>query len=623
MPETLTESFCERCGTRYEFTAPTRLNPLRRGRGLVTGLKNYIMSQDALSDTVGDAMRSEAETLASTQLEAFHSAFNFCIDCRQYTCTNCWNDGAGRCRSCAPIAGTDDLIDRFEASFAAQHPHVGEPLGELADSDIGRRLGLDAWPSSDVAEAPSNGHAATDWPADALAAERARAFDSAAEHEPEVEPSRCRLGSSARGRRARPEVEPEPVAAWGEPAPVAAEHEPEVEPEPVAAWGEPAPVAAEHEPEVEPEPVAAWGEPAPVAAEHEPEVEPEPVAPWGEPAPDAVEIERPPLVLMQWEDDSPFDLLPEPEPEPVAAQVEPEPVAAAAEIEPEPGAAKAEIKPEPVAAQVEPEPEPVGAQVEPEPEPVAAPIEPEPEPVAAHVEPEPVAAPIEPEPEPVAAEAEIEPEPVAPLRPSVRPIGDTILRLPRPAPPPVDAQAPIDLPQVAEDPMAAARRAQIGATRPRGSGRGRSSGGSPAGHPLSVQWCGPAPGRACGPCGTAGVECLLGCVRPRGCGCGEPDRRAELRPVRPVTLGERALLPPLRNTPGAARLTDYSLVDAGGVGVGDVDSPEEPPLPLVSLFVAVDPLPASVEFVAGASPDLAPAGRADAPLPLSLRESFR
>ena len=124
MAEALTESFCERCGTRYEFTAPTRLNPLRKTRGLVTGLKNYIMSQDALSDSVGDAMRSEEEELAAAHLEAFHSAFNFCIDCRQYTCTNCWNDDAGRCRSCAPVAGTDDLLERFEASFAAGHQPV-------------------------------------------------------------------------------------------------------------------------------------------------------------------------------------------------------------------------------------------------------------------------------------------------------------------------------------------------------------------------------------------------------------------------------------------------------------------------------------------------------------------
>ncbi len=115
MPEALTESFCERCGTRYEFAAPTQLNTMRKTRGLISGLKNYIMSQDALGDAVGDAMRSEEEALASQQLEAFHESFNFCINCRQYTCLNCWNDDAGRCRTCVPIAGTDDLLERFES----------------------------------------------------------------------------------------------------------------------------------------------------------------------------------------------------------------------------------------------------------------------------------------------------------------------------------------------------------------------------------------------------------------------------------------------------------------------------------------------------------------------------
>ena len=39
LTQTLTESFCERCGTRYEFTAPTRLNPLRKTRGLFGGFE--------------------------------------------------------------------------------------------------------------------------------------------------------------------------------------------------------------------------------------------------------------------------------------------------------------------------------------------------------------------------------------------------------------------------------------------------------------------------------------------------------------------------------------------------------------------------------------------------------
>jgi ribosomal protein L40E len=168
LAETLTESFCERCGTRYEFEAPTRLSPVRRTRGLFGGLKNYLTSQDSLSEAMGDAMRTEEEALASAQLDAFHESFNFCIGCRQYTCVACWNDEAGRCRSCAPIAGTDDLAERLAASVNGG----GAPAlqAEVSGAELQHRLGLDGWPSSDLAAAPTNG-AGPEWPeADRVAA---------------------------------------------------------------------------------------------------------------------------------------------------------------------------------------------------------------------------------------------------------------------------------------------------------------------------------------------------------------------------------------------------------------------------------------------------------------------
>jgi hypothetical protein len=386
MPEALTESFCERCGTRYEFAAPTELTTLRKTRGLFSGLKNYIMSQDALGDALGDAMRSEEESLASQQLEAFHESFNFCIECRQYTCNNCWNDDAGRCRNCQPIAGTDDLLERFEATFEAQHPEIA--AAAIADADLQRRLGLETWPSEDLTAVGDNGHAEVGWPA----AELATVFEPVVELEPVLEPE--------------PFVEP-----------VAAEAEPVVELEPV----------------LEPEPFVE-----PVAAEAD--------ETWT----------RPILTVLEWETDASFELEPEPyvapvievlpEPEPVAAEAEPvvelEPV-----LEPEPFV-------EPVAAEAEPvvELEPV-----PEPEPFLEPVAAEAEPV---VELEPVL-----EPEPVAAEAEpepfVEPEPVAPLPPQpIRPISETILRLPRPAP----APPPTEEERVAAAANAAslaARRAQL------------------------------------------------------------------------------------------------------------------------------------------------------------------
>ena len=301
LAETLTESFCERCGTRYEFQAPTRLNPLRKTRGLFGGLKNYLTSQDALSDALGDAMRSEEDNLASAQLDAFHESFNFCIDCRQYTCVNCWNDNAGRCRSCVPIPGTDDLAERLAAAIATQPlADDGQALGQ---DEIDRRLGLETWPTSDLptdVAIATNGHAVEPWPG-------AEAFPTEVEFEPDPEP-------------VVPEIEFEP-----EPKPVVAEVEFEPEPEPVVA-------EVEFEPSRPVLRVVAWDEDSAYKV-----VEPEPIVP--EPEPFVAEVE--------------------PEPEPIAAEVvEAELVAAEAE----PVVAEVEPEPEPVVAEIEPEREPVVAE---------------------------------------------------------------------------------------------------------------------------------------------------------------------------------------------------------------------------------------------------------------------
>src|SRR5207244_9933136 len=47
--------------------------------------------------------RSEKEQRSTSHaLEAFHRTFNFCLNCRQYTCGDCWNAVEGRCLTCAP-----------------------------------------------------------------------------------------------------------------------------------------------------------------------------------------------------------------------------------------------------------------------------------------------------------------------------------------------------------------------------------------------------------------------------------------------------------------------------------------------------------------------------------------
>jgi hypothetical protein len=168
------------------------------------------------------------------------------------------------------------------------------------------------------------------------------------------------------------------------------------------------------------------------------------------------EAAPPHLTVLGWDDDHAFELLPEPVAAEAASPAEPEPA-------PEPVAAwepPLSVDPAP-----EPAPEPVAAwepplTVESEPVRVSAaadlPSAAEPEPIAAHADLS------EPEPEPVAATEAAPPEaPIEPLAPrTLRPIGDTILHLPQAEQPAPPAETPM-LPQAAENPMAAARRAQL------------------------------------------------------------------------------------------------------------------------------------------------------------------
>src|SRR5262245_50458755 len=136
MPEILTESFCERCGTRYTFESAA---PAKTKRGIgrfkttAKGLKNYVMSDDTSLDEAMAAARSDDEREQTTQqLDAFHATFNFCMTCRQYTCGNCWNEAEGRCLTCAPHLGHEILPAPFP-----ELPVASAPV-------------LEAWPQADL-----------------------------------------------------------------------------------------------------------------------------------------------------------------------------------------------------------------------------------------------------------------------------------------------------------------------------------------------------------------------------------------------------------------------------------------------------------------------------------------
>ncbi len=154
MAELLTESFCERCGTRYTFqsSAPSG-SPLGRVRTLGKGLRSFVLNgRMSLSEAMADARHAEEISATTTQLDAFHRTFSFCIDCRQYTCGSCWNADDGRCRSCAPLP--EDLVETTGIDAPADAPATP------AQPEPGTRVlmasppPVEAWPSIDLAGAP-------------------------------------------------------------------------------------------------------------------------------------------------------------------------------------------------------------------------------------------------------------------------------------------------------------------------------------------------------------------------------------------------------------------------------------------------------------------------------------
>ena len=168
MTEILTESFCERCGTRYTFEAAIRKKRrIGKLKVLSKGLKNYVLSDDAsLDEALAEARSDEQREVSGGQLDAFHQTFQFCMACRQYTCSNCWNEAEGRCLSCAPLstgAGPlrsplDDLLaGGGMAPLISQHFDTDAPAAQLANGNAHASLQEpaptvvgSAWPTIDL-----------------------------------------------------------------------------------------------------------------------------------------------------------------------------------------------------------------------------------------------------------------------------------------------------------------------------------------------------------------------------------------------------------------------------------------------------------------------------------------
>ena len=156
MAEILTESFCERCGTRYTFESAAPKAKLKGLKVMSRGFRNFVLSDDTSMDEAMAAARNETDReQTSQQLDAFHKTFNFCMSCRQYTCGNCWNETEGRCLSCAPELGQEAMPAPFGmvATAGALDLTDPEPNG-VQDRNVYDLASAPAeplaWPTSDL-----------------------------------------------------------------------------------------------------------------------------------------------------------------------------------------------------------------------------------------------------------------------------------------------------------------------------------------------------------------------------------------------------------------------------------------------------------------------------------------
>ena len=95
MTDNVLQSFCERCGTRYTSSVPTS-PPAAEENKSVLGRFGRRGQEKATEN------EPPTPSTASPSSDAFAGTFHFCMDCRQYVCTKCWNTAGGGCLTDRP-----------------------------------------------------------------------------------------------------------------------------------------------------------------------------------------------------------------------------------------------------------------------------------------------------------------------------------------------------------------------------------------------------------------------------------------------------------------------------------------------------------------------------------------
>jgi hypothetical protein len=197
LTEILTESFCERCGTRYTFEPVVHRRKALSGIGtLGRGIRHFVSDPGSTLDEAMAVARSETEQRSTASaLEAFHRTFNFCLSCRQYTCADCWNTVEGRCLSCAPTPDAAPPVTRVDTPVTLPRMDIA-----LAAAPVLPLEAMDGATAAAAMEAAAEQAALADAAAIAEADARVAAQAAAAEAEAEATAAREAVEAKASAR---------------------------------------------------------------------------------------------------------------------------------------------------------------------------------------------------------------------------------------------------------------------------------------------------------------------------------------------------------------------------------------------------------------------------------------
>ncbi len=141
MTDTVLQAFCERCGTRYTSSAPGPPPAVEGGKSRLGFFGRRGQDQPA------DEERPAVST-ASPSSDAFAGTFHFCMDCRQYVCTKCWNSEAGGCLTDRPPRRAGETVTG-DAAMGSPFAAAADPLPWVAGAGTIRASGdsveLDEW----------------------------------------------------------------------------------------------------------------------------------------------------------------------------------------------------------------------------------------------------------------------------------------------------------------------------------------------------------------------------------------------------------------------------------------------------------------------------------------------